>query len=375
MGYAVGVSAKQIGRFVAVTGKAEVFSVHDHVVNLSGRPGVNVASDRDRAAKLPHEVPLFISLVSRERDMTDLAIHVASLPQGVKPGDSVAWSDSPGEPAGGGATAHAIVTASATRWNGSLAETPEIRRFRAILDGRNAKDSEVPAGSARPADASGTLTEKLSGALAGALAESATEESFRGVVLDREENPFAGRARAVVGAGSRGESGAGTDGAHRTAAEPGLGALVGLGIGFTPSGDDFLAGALLAERLLDREAIIPEADRRAIAANLGKTTPGGRTLLWLALQGSFPAYLMEFAEAVAAAAAVTPGGIAGSASEGIAPARAPDAAARGDFNPVVREACATAFRHGETSGMDAISGFTWALGRMLASLTGHRRRV
>jgi hypothetical protein len=98
--------------------------------------------------------------------------------------------------------------------------------------------------------------------------------------------------------------------------------------------------------------------------------------LWLALQGSFPAYLREFAEAVAAAAAtVTLGGIAGSASEGIAPARAQDTEAGDAFHRLLREACATAFHHGETSGMDAISGFTWALGLVRPSLTGHGRRV
>jgi len=58
------------------------------------------------------------------------------------------------------------------------------------------------------------------------------------------------------------------------------------------------------------------------------TTPGGRTLLWLALQRRFPAYLLSLAVA----------------------ARDPESA---DFD----RALAAAFSHGATSGQDAVSGF------------------
>lgn len=104
-----------------------------------------------------------------------------------------------------------------------------------------------------------------------------------------------------------------------------LEALVGLGPGLTPAGDDFLAGALMVS------ARLPGLDR--IERALPDTTPGGRTLLWAALRRSFPAYLVAFAEAVSRPAS----------------ARGIDAA--------VGAAC----RHGETSGTDSLTGFCWAL--------------
>ncbi len=61
--------------------------------------------------------------------------------------------------------------------------------------------------------------------------------------------------------------------------------LVGLGPGLTPAGDDFITGALAVHEAL------PGTD--GIPGRLSGTTPAGRTLLWLALRGSFPAYLVE----------------------------------------------------------------------------------
>ncbi len=101
--------------------------------------------------------------------------------------------------------------------------------------------------------------------------------------------------------------------------------LVGLGPGLTPAGDDLLTGALLVS------AGLP--GRRQIEAALSGTTPGGRTLLWMALRRSFPAYLVAFADSVSHA---------GSAHE---------------VGDAVRAACA----HGETSGTDSLTGFCWAL--------------
>jgi hypothetical protein len=100
--------------------------------------------------------------------------------------------------------------------------------------------------------------------------------------------------------------------------------LVGCGPGLTPAGDDFLTGALLASQ---GSALPPAGIERALAG----TTAPGRTLLWMALQDRFPAYLVKFVDDVLAAdstAAVT---------------------------AAVRAACA----HGETSGTDALAGFCW----------------
>jgi hypothetical protein len=100
--------------------------------------------------------------------------------------------------------------------------------------------------------------------------------------------------------------------------------LVGLGPGLTPAGDDFLAGAMMSSTRLQ--------GRTRIRAALSGTTPGGRTLLWMAVRRSFPAYLIAFAEMIAHPVP----------TEGI--------------NGAVRAACS----HGETSGTDCLAGFCWA---------------
>jgi hypothetical protein len=98
--------------------------------------------------------------------------------------------------------------------------------------------------------------------------------------------------------------------------------LVGCGPGLTPSGDDFLTGVLLA---------LPAFDSSRLKISLTGTAPAGRTLLWMAMQGRFPAYLAEFIR-----------NVTGGSAEIV------DAA--------VHSACS----HGETSGTDALSGFCWA---------------
>jgi hypothetical protein len=100
--------------------------------------------------------------------------------------------------------------------------------------------------------------------------------------------------------------------------------LVGLGPGLTPAGDDFLVGALMAS---------PGGTRGLFSeAVLSGTTPAGRTLLWMALRGSFPAYLVAFAGSIVRSRSAK------------------------QISTAVRAACA----HGETSGSDALAGFCWA---------------
>lgn len=100
----------------------------------------------------------------------------------------------------------------------------------------------------------------------------------------------------------------------------GLENLVGLGQGMTPSGDDFITGALLSAN----RNISIKIDKSAIERNLGKTTYAGRTLLYLALNESFPAYLLTFLE-----------------------------------EKDVMSAIENASLHGATSGMDSLAGFYW----------------
>jgi hypothetical protein len=101
--------------------------------------------------------------------------------------------------------------------------------------------------------------------------------------------------------------------------------LVGCGPGLTPAGDDFLTGIMLAS---------PASFSPLLERALPGTTPAGRTLLWMAMRGRFPAYLVTFIKAITAAAGSV---------------EAIDAA--------VRSACA----HGETSGTDALAGLCWQM--------------
>ncbi|RKX87288.1 MAG: hypothetical protein DRP58_03120 [Spirochaetes bacterium] len=103
--------------------------------------------------------------------------------------------------------------------------------------------------------------------------------------------------------------------------------LVGLGIGFTPSGDDFLAGVMLFEAMYGTSII----NRTIIKAKLSGTTEGGGTLLQLALRNSFPFYLKQFAESIL----------------------------NGSFYP--SEGVTKVIKHGSTSGSDALTGFLWAV--------------
>lgn len=104
-----------------------------------------------------------------------------------------------------------------------------------------------------------------------------------------------------------------------------LTALVGLGAGFTPSGDDFLSGVLLAERLSGTAL----ADHDAIRQALPTTVPAGSSLLRVALAGYPPAYQLRIAQALLHA----------------------DGAA----------ALLEAEVHGHSSGLDALAGVLWGL--------------
>lgn len=112
-----------------------------------------------------------------------------------------------------------------------------------------------------------------------------------------------------------------------------LSSLIGLGIGFTPSGDDFLTGVLLFEQVLGALTGVQSnfINRFSITEGLKRTTPGGRTLLFLALQKSFPFYLKKFASRLC-----TP-------------------CSKNDIKTVLLNT----LKHGATSGSDALAGFLW----------------
>ncbi|MBN1243858.1 MAG: DUF2877 domain-containing protein [Spirochaetales bacterium] len=120
--------------------------------------------------------------------------------------------------------------------------------------------------------------------------------------------------------------------------------LAGFGPGTTPAGDDFIAGWQLAARLSGLGGVtIGDAE-------LGRTTAAGRALLLGAREGCFPAYLLGFAEAFSAAVAAPAG-----------PATAARNASTG--SAALDAAMDEAFRHGASSGADALLGFLRRFGR------------
>lgn len=135
----------------------------------------------------------------------------------------------------------------------------------------------------------------------------------------------------------------------RTVGREALSSLVGLGPGSTPSGDDFITGLLLGEEALRllrpkeakavadrRETMIPLAMlKEGIRVAMDRTNDAGKTLLWQALQGRFPNYLIETVRSVSDA--------------------------RGSQD--IADAVERAVGRGATSGTDALTGFLFSLER------------
>ncbi len=120
-----------------------------------------------------------------------------------------------------------------------------------------------------------------------------------------------------------------------------LAKFAGLGVGLTPSGDDLLCGFLLGKKIctgsvgnksqyqhLSMSMPLDEATTAIIWKAANQTTDAGRTLIWLALKGRFPGYLLD-------------------AVEGLANARTP---------ADIFKAVSAAVGCGKTSGTDALVG-------------------
>jgi hypothetical protein len=153
------------------------------------------------------------------------------------------------------------------------------------------------------------------------------------------ENPFAQRAMKVLGEPRRAPS---------LASGPViLSRLVGLGPGSTPSGDDFISGVMLGEEALrlslpaeakavagSQEAMVAwDVAKGELRAAIKKTNDAGKTLLWQALHGHFPAYLIETLRAVS------------------------EAKGRKE----IVHAVSAAVSRGATSGTDALTGFVYRM--------------
>lgn len=249
---------------------------------------------------------LFLSLVASPVDMTARALLLerGELPGGVAPGDPVTGD------------INAI----------NIEGTPPLHRY-----------------AAKP----------WSGALRGAEARISHDELWDRVravrdLLLREQSEI-----GVVGA--LGDAGGSlfVRSLRRKCRRGEYGGLIGLGQGFTPSGDDFLSGMALFLALHDATERGPGGDDRfssfktrslriALSRLKGRTrgtTHGGATLLALTLSESFPAYQLHVADRLL---------------EPYSPAR-PES---GPFEP--GELVTFAGRHGESSGLDMLTGLIWA---------------
>jgi hypothetical protein len=138
-----------------------------------------------------------------------------------------------------------------------------------------------------------------------ALLLKGRDGGFLGLLLrDEGHNPFVDKALKVLREIQSSPSRAGR--------LKFLSGLIGLGPGSTPSGDDFITGVLMGEeisRLLhSTEAKAVASDQRNMVAcaidkedlwvAMNRTNDAGKTLLWQALQGHFPEYLIETVRSV-----------------------------------------------------------------------------
>ncbi|MCU0596021.1 MAG: DUF2877 domain-containing protein [Desulfobacterota bacterium] len=174
-------------------------------------------------------------------------------------------------------------------------------------------------GTLRARDVKGLEASKVT-LLKGAVLSQGKDGGLLGLLREEgEDNPFVAKARQVLAGGLP------------------LCGLVGLGPGSTPSGDDFVTGVLLGEEAKAvaenmKPVLAWPEERKGLLSALDRTCDAGKTLLWQALQGRFPAYLIETVRAV-------------SKAEGRAG---------------IDEAVERAVRHGATSGTDALVGFVFS---------------
>ena len=119
--------------------------------------------------------------------------------------------------------------------------------------------------------------------------------------------------RAALDLGTAAQAWGGDDTTHRL--KQAVAALVGLGPGLTPAGDDFLCGFLAASRCAPVDPALPEALSAGMANNLKRTGSISAYLLRLAIEGFWPGPLLDLAEALAgddsAAAAEALAGLCG----------------------------------------------------------------
>ena len=292
-----------------------VYSVHDHAINIK--------DDNDYR---------LISIVDRRADLTGLSVLVPRLPTGTVRGQAVTISDDSLSILAGTVGSGAAV---------SLRTSENPSPFFGLISDGTEDGSRAAACGLLPLIRNAILTH---GSPHGLREVCPASPGLATGALPRPSSAFVRRALDVID--TIGDGGSSVD----------LSGLVGLGIGFTPSGDDFIMGFLAAGAVGAAGAAgVPtratscggaEVDRDVVRKRLRGTTLGGATLLRLALEGSFPAYMCEFVDELRAA-----------------DHNRDDVSAKA----AVSQAVIRAVRHGESSGTDALAGFVCGLTMICAA--------
>jgi len=271
----------------------------------AGVPGLTgcgeVVSSFSGAVNIRHNQGLLVSVVQDPRVMTYLGVCVPALFQNQEtrlvPGDRVQFEE------------HRLVTkdlvvdlSGRPLWQGAMTRN-DVKELSALKV---------------------TLLKE-------ALLLKGKEGGFLGLLRrDEAVNPFVRKAREVLSRSRKGT--------FKPTGLKALSGLVGLGPGSTPSGDDFIAGVLLGEEAKavaeSMKPVIPwAAEKETLRVAMERTNDAGKTLLWQAIQGRFPNYLIETVRSLSEA----------KGKEGI------------------EDAVERAVSRGATSGTDALVGLVFSL--------------
>ncbi len=286
---------------------ATVAAVFEHALNL------HIAGD-----------PMIVALVTRRGGLSARGLLVEHLPPGLKGGDRVKAVDGvlytvsasatrmagDRRPGAGLSAGNSEGVAGVSGWDFNRATPYDGRVAVTGEDNRLEIDSEMRH----------TLPRSAAAALRHVLSESCGEKGgFASILGIGVPDAFASKAARALAEG-RGE------------------ACIGLGIGLTPSGDDFLTGVLLTQRLLGSSPPSVSSDRVAEQAiDPAATTDVSRTQLLLAVEGHAPGFLLPLFESLAAASAGT------------------------EDTAALFDAARKAVAHGHSSGCDAVAGVVWAI--------------
>ena len=298
----------------------------------------------DRALNIRIEGdPMIVALVTRPAGLSARALLIERIPHGAQPGDVVQLVDGTMTALGGQERGEARFPMEAQApmlcWNPAEA---------AVYDGR-VRCETAGSGLEITIEMRHRWLHAAVTDLRAVLSDScAGKGGFVSLLGQDPQDAFVSRAARCLAEG-RGE------------------ACIGLGIGLTPSGDDFLTGALLTCEVLGAEDGALSRERiRARLNDRSATTDVSRTQLLLALDGHAPAFLRPVLEMVTDAPAEPDESVGAGTSSPTDRSAGCGAARRLSTAKRVTAAAREATTHGQSSGCDALAGVVWMLERVYA---------